>query len=168
MKVFGLRGWSGSRKTTLLVRLIPELVERGLRVSTVKHAHHGFDVDQPGKDSHRHREAGATEVMVSSARRFALMHERRDGTEASLDELLTRMSPVDLVLVEGYKEQPHDKLEIWRAATGKPLLAASDPHVVAVATTDPLPPQRVTVLDLNDVPAIADFIVRHCRLKPQR
>lgn len=164
MKVFGLRGWSGSGKTTLLVRLIPELVGRGVSVSTVKHAHHGFDVDQKGKDSFRHREAGATEVMVSSARRFALMHERRGGTEATLEELLTRMSPVDLVLVEGYKEQPHDKLEVWRAATEKPLLAGADPHVVAVATTDPLPPQPVPVLDLNDVNAIADFIVRHCRL----
>jgi molybdopterin-guanine dinucleotide biosynthesis protein B len=168
MKLFGLRGWSGSGKTTLLVRLIPELVGRGLRVSTVKHAHHGFDVDQPGKDSHRHREAGATEVMVSSARRFALMHERRWGEEATLEELLARMSPVDLVLVEGYKEASHDKLEIWRAATGKPLLAPSDRHVVAVATTDPLPPQRVPVLGLDDVRGIADFIVRHCALIPEK
>lgn len=165
MKVFGLRGWSGSGKTTLLVRLIPELVGRGITVSTVKHAHHGFDVDQPGKDSHRHRESGATEVMVSSARRFALMHERRGRAEAPLEELLSRMSPVDLVLIEGFKEQPHDKLEVWRAATDKPLLAASDPHVVAVATTDSLPPQRVPVFHLDDVPAIADFIQRHCGLK---
>jgi molybdopterin-guanine dinucleotide biosynthesis adapter protein len=168
MKVFGLRGWSGSGKTTLLVRLIPELVSHGLRVSTVKHAHHGFDVDQPGKDSFRHREAGATEVMVSSAKRFALMHERGGADEATLEELLARMSPVDLVLVEGFKEQPHDKLEIWRAANGKPLLAGSDPHVVAVATTDPLPPQRVPVLDLDDVTAIAAFIIRHCKLQTTR
>jgi molybdopterin-guanine dinucleotide biosynthesis adapter protein len=165
MKVFGLRGWSGSGKTTLLVRLIPELVGRGLRVSTVKHAHHGFDVDQPGKDSFRHRAAGATEVMVSSARRFALMHERHGADEATLEELLARMSPVDLVLVEGFKEQPHDKLEIWRAATGKPLLAESDPHVVAVATTDALPDIKLPVLDLDDVPTIASFIIGHCELK---
>jgi molybdopterin-guanine dinucleotide biosynthesis adapter protein len=164
MKVFGLRGWSGSGKTTLLVRLIPELVGHGLRVSTVKHAHHGFDVDQPGKDSFRHRAAGATEVMVSSARRFALMHERHGADEATLEELLARMSPVDLVLVEGFKEQPHDKLEIWRAATGKPLLAESDPHVVAVATTDALPNIKLPVLDLDDVPTIAGFIIRHCNL----
>jgi molybdopterin-guanine dinucleotide biosynthesis protein B len=168
MRVFGLRGWSGSGKTTLLVRLIPELVGRGLRVSTVKHAHHAFDVDQPGKDSYRHREAGATEVVVSSMRRFALMHERRGTDEARLDELLQRMSPVDLVLVEGFKEQPHDKLEIWRAANDKPLLAPEDPYVVAIATTDPLPPQRVPVLDLNDAPTIADFVVRHCQLTPTR
>jgi molybdopterin-guanine dinucleotide biosynthesis adapter protein len=165
MKVFGLRGWSGSGKTTLLVRLIPELVGRGLRVSTVKHAHHGFDVDQPGKDSFRHRAAGATEVMVSSARRFALMHERGGADEATLEELLARMSPVDLVLVEGFKEQSHDKLEIWRAATDKPLLAESDPHVVAVATTDALPDIKLPVLDLDDVPTIASFIIRHCGLE---
>jgi len=167
MKVFGLRGWSGSGKTTLLVRLIPELVGRGIRVSTVKHAHHEFDIDKPGKDSYRHRAAGATEVMVSSARRFALMHERRTAPEPGLGELLARLTPVDLVLVEGFKSEPHDKLEIWRAATGKPLLAGSDPHVVALATTDPVPPQRVPVLNLDDVPAIADFVLRHCGLAAQ-
>ena len=164
MKVFGLAGWSGSGKTTLLVTLIPELVRRGVAVSTIKHAHHEFDVDQPGKDSYAHRAAGASEVMVSSSRRFALMHELRGAPEPTLDELLARMTPVDLILVEGFKEYPHNKLEIYRAALGKPLLCADDRHVVAVASDDPVAGLPVPRLNLNDVGAIADFIMAHCGL----
>lgn len=164
MKVFGLAGWSGSGKTTLLATLIPELVRRGITVSTIKHAHHAFDVDQPGKDSYAHRAAGASEVMVSSSRRFALMRELRGAPEPGLDELLARMSPVDLVLVEGFKSHPHDKLEIYRASLGKPLLCAEDRHVVAVASDAPVAGLRVPRLDLNDIGAIADFIVTQCGL----
>ncbi|HTY67727.1 MAG TPA: molybdopterin-guanine dinucleotide biosynthesis protein B [Alphaproteobacteria bacterium] len=164
MKVFGLAGWSGSGKTTLLVTLIPELVRRGVAVSTIKHAHHEFDVDQPGKDSYAHRAAGASEVMVSSSRRFALMHELRGAPEPTLDELLARMTPVDLILVEGFKEYPHNKLEIYRAALGKPLLCADDRHVVAVASDAPVAGLPVPRLNLNDVGAIADFIMAHCGL----
>jgi molybdopterin-guanine dinucleotide biosynthesis protein B len=161
MRVFGIAGWSGSGKTTLVVRLLPELIRRGLTVSTVKHAHHGFDVDQPGKDSWEHRQAGATEVMVSSANRWALMHEHRGAPEATLDELLQRMSPVDLVLVEGFKRHPHPKLEVHRPSLGKPLLCREDPHVVAVASDARLDDLPVPLLDLDAVPAIADFIVAH-------
>jgi molybdopterin-guanine dinucleotide biosynthesis protein B len=164
MKVFGIAGWSGSGKTTLMVRLVPELVRRGLSVSTLKHAHHGFDLDQPGKDSWRHREAGACEVMISSARRWALMHEHRGTPEATLDELVARLTPVDLVLVEGFKHHGHDKIEVWRPATGKPLLARDDPRIVAVATDAAPSGLTVPALDLDDVGLIADFIVRHCRL----
>src|ERR1043166_7844362 len=121
MRVIGLAGWSGSGKTTLLGRVIPCLVGRGLKVSTLKHAHHGFDVDQPGKDSHTHRMAGATEVLVGSAKRWALVHELRDEPERALRPLLQKLSPVDLVLVGGYKREPHPKLEVYRAGVGKPL-----------------------------------------------
>src|SRR5579859_6005357 len=164
MKIFGLSGWSGSGKTTLLVKLIPELVGRGLTVSTLKHAHHEFDVDQPGKDSYEHRAAGASEVLVSSSRRFALMHELRGAPEPALDELIARMTAVDLILVEGFKSHPHDKIEIHRPALGKPLLCADDRHVVAVASDAPIANLPVPRLDLNDIGAIADFIVAHCGL----
>jgi molybdopterin-guanine dinucleotide biosynthesis adapter protein len=164
MKVFGLVGYSGSGKTTLLMRLIPELVGRGIRVSTMKHAHHGFDVDQPGKDSYEHRRAGATEVMVSSARRWALMHENREETEPRPDELMRHMSDVDLLLIEGFKREPHDKLEVWRAATGKPLLAREDRTILAVATDAAIPGLSIPVLDLNDAGAIAEFILTRCGL----
>src|SRR5262249_50377293 len=126
MRVIGLAGWSGSGKTTLLTRLIPRLVARGLCVSTVKHAHHSFDVDQPGKDSHAHRAAGATEVLVGAQSRWALVHELRDAAEPSLRELLRKLSPVDLVLIEGYKREPHPKLEVYRRGNGKPLLQPDD------------------------------------------
>ncbi len=162
MRVFGLAGWSGSGKTTLMIRLLPVLTGRGLSVSTVKHAHHAFDVDKPGKDSYRHREAGAHEVMVSSANRWALMHENRDTPEAGLDDLLSHMSPVDLVLVEGFKHEAHAKLEVYRGALGKPLLAAGDPHVKAIASDMPLPNAPVPVVDLDDVAAIADIVLRAC------
>ena len=162
MKVFGLAGWSGSGKTTLMIRLLPELIARGLTVSTVKHAHHAFDVDKPGKDSYRHREAGAREVMVSSANRWALMHENRDTSEADLGALLSHMSPVDLVLVEGFKHEAHDKLEVYRAAVGKPLLAADDPHIKAIASDIALPNAPVPVVVLDDVAAIADIVMKAC------
>jgi molybdopterin-guanine dinucleotide biosynthesis protein B len=166
MKVFGLAGWSGSGKTTLLIRLIPEFVARGISVSTIKHAHHGFDVDQPGKDSHSHRMAGAREVMVSSGRRFALMHELRGAPEPALEDLVARMSPVDLLLVEGFKHHAHDKLEVHRPSVGKPLLAPSDARVVAVASDVPLADLGVPVLPIDDIPAIAAFVIAHCDLEP--
>lgn len=164
MEIFGLAGWSGSGKTTLLRRLIPALVARGVSVSTIKHAHHGFDVDQPGKDSYEHRAAGATEVMVTSGKRWALMHELRGAPEPPVETLIARMSPVDLLLIEGFKHHAHDKLEVHRPALGKPLLCAEDPRVVAVASDAEIPGLRVPRLDLDDVPAIAAFIVAHCRL----
>src|SRR5260221_2557856 len=138
MRIFGLAGWSGSGKTTLLTAVIPELVARGLAVSTIKHAHHEFDIDRPGKDSWRHRAAGAREVMVASSRRWAIMRELRGAPEPSLDELAARMTPVDLLLVEGWKRHPHPKLEVHRPALGKPLLYPDDPHIIAIASHEPL------------------------------
>ncbi|MFO0292105.1 MAG: molybdopterin-guanine dinucleotide biosynthesis protein B [Rhodospirillales bacterium] len=164
MKIFGLAGWSGSGKTTLMIRLIPALVARGLSVSTIKHAHSGFDVDQPGKDSYAHRAAGAREVLVSSAARFALMHELRGAPEPSVEDLVARMSPVDLLLIEGFKHHAHDKLEVHRPAVGKPLLAPADPRVVAVASDSRLEGLRVPVLPIDDVAAIAAFVAAHCGL----
>ncbi len=164
MKIFGLAGWSGSGKTSLMVRLLPELVGRGLSVSTMKHAHHAFDVDTPGKDSYEHRQAGATEVLVTSANRWALMHELRGAPEAQMEELVARMSPVDLLLIEGFKHHAHDKLEVFRRDVGKPLLCVSDPRVVAVASDGAVPEARVPVIDLDDTCAIADFIAAHCGL----
>ena len=165
MKIFGLTGWSGSGKTTLIRRLVPALIGRGLSVSTMKHAHHGFDMDKPGKDSYVHREAGAVEVMVSSRNRWVLQHENREVPEPSMEELLQYMTPVDLVLVEGYKTYPHDKLEVYRAATGKPLMAPENASIVAVATDAPDDLRLdVPVLDLNDEEAIADFVIGRCGL----
>ncbi|MBN8919222.1 MAG: molybdopterin-guanine dinucleotide biosynthesis protein B, partial [Rhizobiales bacterium] len=146
MRVIGLAGWSGSGKTTLLRRLLPHLVARGVAVSTVKHAHHTFDVDHPGKDSHAHRAAGATEVLVSSSTRWALMHELRGDAEPLLPILLAKMSRVDLVLVEGFKRGAHPKLEIFRAGVGKPLLAPHDRHIVAIASDADVPEARVPVV----------------------
>ena len=163
-QILGLAGWSGSGKTTLVRALIPALVARGVRVSTVKHAHHAFDVDTPGKDSYEHRAAGAGEVLVSSAHRWALMHENRGAPEATLDQLVAKLAPCDLVLVEGFKAGAHDKLEIHRPSVGKPLLAAEDPHVVAVASDEPLPELRLPRLDLNDVEGIAAFVLAHTGL----
>jgi len=164
MRVFGLAGWSGSGKTTLVVKLIPELRRRGISVSTVKHAHHEFDVDQPGKDSYEHRSAGASEVLVASANRFALMREHRGAPEPALEALLVRLAPVDLVLVEGFKRDRHDKLEVYRASVGKPLLAADDPHIVAVASDGTVAGLRVPLLALDDIGAIAGFVMAHARL----
>jgi molybdopterin-guanine dinucleotide biosynthesis adapter protein len=161
MRIFGLAGWSGSGKTTLMTALIPEFVSRGLAVSTVKHAHHAFDIDQPGKDSWRHREAGAREVIVASQRRWALMHELRDAPEPSLDELLPKMSAVDLVLVEGFKRHPHPKIEVYRYSLGKPLLHPDDPFVVAIASDRHMSEFSVPWLPLSDPGAIASFILHH-------
>lgn len=157
--VFGLCGWSGSGKTTLLVELIELLSGRGLTVSTVKHAHHSFDVDRPGKDSHRHRTAGAHQVMVASGQRWALMHELRGADEPSMAALIARLDPADLILVEGFKHAAHAKLEVHRPALGKPLLQPRDRHIRAVASDQPLAGLSVPCLDLNDVAAIAAFIV---------
>ena len=164
MKILGLAGWSGAGKTTLLAALIPELVRRGVSVSTIKHAHHAFDVDQPGKYSYVHREAGATEVLVASANRWALMHEHRGAPEPDSAELIRHMTPVDLLLIEGFKRETHDKLEIYREANGKPRLAAEDPNIVAILCDGPAPATKLPVIDLNDIVAIADFIQRHCGL----
>ncbi len=161
MRIFGLAGWSGSGKTTLMTALIPELVSRGTTVSTLKHAHHSFDVDQPGKDSWRHRQAGAREVMVSSQNRWALMHELRGTPEPSLDELVRRMSPVDLLLIEGFKRHPHPKIEVYRPSLGKPPLHPEDPFVVAVASDMVLSGVALPLLPLSDVRAIAAFILDH-------
>ena len=161
MRIFGLAGWSGSGKTTLMTALIPELVSRGVTLSTIKHAHHAFDIDQPGKDSWRHRQAGAGEVMVSSQNRWALMHELRGTPEPSFDELVRRMSPVDLLLVEGFKRHPHPKIEVYRRSLGKPLLHPEDPFVVAVASDEMLPGLALPLLPLSDAGAIAAFILDH-------
>ncbi|EWY39932.1 molybdopterin-guanine dinucleotide biosynthesis protein MobB [Skermanella stibiiresistens SB22] len=167
MEIFGIAGWSGSGKTTLMVRLVPELTALGLRVSTMKHAHHAFDVDQPGKDSFNHRAAGATEVLITSANRWALMHENRGDPEPSIEELVGHMTPVDLLLIEGFKRSPHPKLEVFRRSTGKPLLALEDPTVVAVACDDAVPEVAVPVLDLNYPAAIARFVVTQCGINPR-
>jgi molybdopterin-guanine dinucleotide biosynthesis adapter protein len=161
MRVFGLAGWSGSGKTTLMTALIPELVSRGITVSTIKHAHHSFDIDKPGKDSWRHRQAGAREVMIASRQRWALMHELRGAPEPSLDELLQRMTPVDLVIVEGFKHYNHPKIEVYRPALGKPLLHPDDPFVVAVASDGPPAKFSRPWLPLSDAGAIANFILGH-------
>ncbi|MCA8909320.1 MAG: molybdopterin-guanine dinucleotide biosynthesis protein B [Rhodospirillaceae bacterium] len=157
MKIFGLAGWSGSGKTTLLERLIPEWTGRGLKVSTVKHAHHAFDVDQPGKDSYRHRAAGATEVLIGSSRRWVMLYELRGAPEPSLDELLARMSPVDLVMVEGFKAYRHPKLEVHRAANSSPWLYPDDPMIQGIAADVPADTD-LPWFDLDDAPRIAGFI----------
>ena len=158
MRIYGVVGWKNAGKTGLMERLVTEITGRGISVSTVKHAHHSFDVDHPGKDSHRHRIAGATEVLLSSRNRVALMHELRDAPEPSLADLLARLSPVDLILVEGYKRDTHPKVEAHRAVTGNPLIAPDDPTVRAVASDTALDLDR-PVFDLDDTVAIADFIL---------
>src|SRR6266568_4561206 len=159
MKVIGLAGWSGAGKTTLLTRLIPYFSAQGLRVSVIKHAHHQFDVDVPGKDSWRHREAGAAEVLVSSGKRWALMHELRGHSEPRLPELLAKLSRVDLVVVEGFKSEPHRKIEVHRAANGKPLLFPDDPAISGIAT-DAAVETALPVAHLDDIPAIAAMMQR--------
>jgi molybdopterin-guanine dinucleotide biosynthesis protein B len=163
MKVFGFAGYSGSGKTTLIVELIPRLRNAGLRVSTIKHAHHSFDVDRPGKDSHRHREAGAGEVIVTSVQRWVLMHELKGEPEPTLHEQLKHLSPCDLVLVEGYKRESIPKLEIHRRVIGEPLLYPQDRNIVAIATDEPVT-APLPVLDLNDYDAIAGFLIRYLEL----
>ena len=163
MKIFGIAGFSNSGKTTLLEKLIPLFAARGLRVSLIKHAHHTFEVDQPGKDSYRHRHAGCNEVLVTSSRRWVLMHELRGAPEPTLTDHLQRIAPCDLLLVEGFKREPIPKLEVFRAVVGEPNLFPHDPNVVAVASDARLD-TRLPQLDLNDAPAIAEFILKHVAL----
>lgn len=162
MRVYGVIGWKNSGKTSLMERLVAEITRRGFSVSTVKHVHHAVDLDQPGKDTFRHRAAGAREVVLASADRFALMVEHR-GPEPELPAVLARLAPVDLVLVEGYKRDSHPKVEVWRAETGQPLIQPGDPLVRAVATDAALS-LPVPVLNLNDTAAVADFILREAGL----
>ncbi len=158
MKIFGISGWSGSGKTTLIEQLVPKFVRRGLMVSLVKHAHHSFDVDHPGKDSYRHRQAGCKEVLVTSDARWVIMHELRGGPEPSLDEQIKRISPCDLLLVEGYKRYPMPKLEVWRKDNAKPLLHPEDEHIIAIAADSALE-TRLPRFDLSDYDGIGDFIL---------
>lgn len=158
MRVYGVVGWKNAGKTGLMERLVTDITGRGLRVSTIKHAHHTFDVDHAGKDSHRHRVAGATEVLLASRNRYALMHELRDAQEPTLEVLLEKLAPVDLVLIEGYKRDAHPKVEAHRAVTGNPLIAPDDPTIRAVASDIPLTLDRPT-FDLDDTKAIAEFIL---------
>ncbi len=161
--VLGLVGWSGSGKTTLLKKLLPLMVARGLRVATLKHAHHDFDVDVPGKDSWEHRRAGAQEVIVCSSRRWVQMHELGAAPEPTLAELLRRVSPCDLILVEGYKRERHFKREVSRAALGEPPLFATDPRILAVATDAPLPAPHPPRVDLNDAAAVLQQVLSSAR-----
>ena len=158
MNVYGVIGWKNAGKTTLVERLVAEICGRGFTVSTVKHTHHMVDVDKPGKDSHRHRLAGANQVILSSASRWALMSELRGAPEVPLETLISHLAPVDLVIVEGYKRDDHPKVEAWRAETGQPLIAREDPTVRAVASNDD-PTTDKPVIGLDDIPAIADFIL---------
>ena len=162
MTTFGFAGWSGSGKTTLIEKLIPLFVKRGLRVSLIKHAHHTFDVDVPGKDSYRHRHAGAAEVLVTSSRRWVLMNELRGGKEPSFDDQVKHLSPCDLLIVEGFKFAPIPKLEVYRAETGEGFLHPKDPHIVAIAT-DTRVDTKLPQLDLNGHEAIAAFILGHLK-----
>jgi molybdopterin-guanine dinucleotide biosynthesis adapter protein len=159
--MIGLAGWSGSGKTTLITKVLPVLIKRGLKVSTLKHAHHGFDLDQPGKDSFMHRAAGASEVIISSAKRWAVLHELREEPEWDMPALLKKIAPVDLVLVEGYKRESFPKIEIYRATNGKPLLHDEDKFIVAIASDMPLPSVKLPVIDLNDINAVADALLKH-------
>ena len=163
MKIYGVTGWKNAGKTGLMERLVAEITSRGLLVSTIKHAHHSFDVDHPGKDSHRHRVAGAHEVLLASKNRIALMQELRDHEEPELAHLLTRLSPVDLVLIEGYKRDRHPKIEAHRAVTGQPLIAPGDDTIRAVASDVPLTLDR-PVFGLDDTIALADFVLREVGL----
>lgn len=164
MRVIGLAGWSGAGKTTLIVKLIPALRARGFSVSTLKHAHHNFDIDQPGKDSFRHRGAGAHEVLIASSNRFALIHELRGAPEPSLAELVSKLEPVDLLLIEGFRQEPHAKLEVHRTANGKPFLFPDDPNIKALVSDAPVAgslfQQQLPYANLDDVDAIIDLILK--------
>ncbi|MGH8755972.1 MAG: molybdopterin-guanine dinucleotide biosynthesis protein B [Burkholderiales bacterium] len=164
MKIFGFAGYSGSGKTTLIEQLIPQFVMRGLKVSLIKHAHHDFNIDRPGKDSYRHREAGCSEVLITSSQRWVLMHELRGEQERSLQYQLKRLSPCDLVLVEGFKKEPIPKLEIHRAVMRQPLLQPDDHNIIAIASDTQIK-VKVPLLDLNDPEQISDFILRHLEVK---
>lgn len=165
MRVLGVSGYSGSGKTTMLVKVIPLLIGRGVRVSTIKQANPDFDIDKPGKDSYQHRTAGAKEVLIVSARRWALMHEYGEDDEAAMEDLLNRMVPVDLLLVEGFRNWPHSRIEVHRPALGRPLMYPADDRVVAVASDARLEGLGVPLLGLDDAAGIADFIISHCRLE---
>lgn len=162
-RVFGFAGYSGSGKTTLIEKLIPRFVARGLRVSLIKHTHHGFDIDRPGKDSYRHREAGCQEVMVTSNQRWALMHELRGEAVPTLEDHVAVLAPCDVVLVEGYRSWPMPKLEVFRPTVGHPPLFPQDPDIVAVASDAPVD-TRLPVLNINDGARIAEFVLRHLGL----
>ena len=165
MKVFGIAGWSGSGKTTLITKLIPEIINRGRKVSTIKHTHHSFDIDKPGKDSHSHRLAGATEVLVGSSQKWALIHEDRENKkEADIDTLISRMEEVDLVLVEGFKNLNHTKIEIFRNVLKKPTLFNNDNSIVAIVSDCEMPEADIPKLDFSDIKGIADFIINRCGL----
>lgn len=161
MKVIGLAGWSGAGKTTLLKAVIPILIARGVSVSTIKHAHHKFDIDTPGKDSYEHRQAGAQEVLLSSGRRWALMHELRDEPEWPLTDLLAKLSRVDLVIIEGFKSGVHPKIEVFRSDAGKPFLHPNDRDIVAIASDIPIAGSRLPVAHLNDADTVADFMLKY-------
>jgi molybdopterin-guanine dinucleotide biosynthesis protein B len=165
VRVFGFAGWSGSGKTTLIEKIVPLLVARGLKVSLIKHAHHGFDLDQPGKDSFRHREAGCSEVLIMAQERWALMHESRGAPELTLEEALARMTPCDLVLIEGYKAYSVPKLEIHRVVIGKPLLCPGDPNIVGIATDIAASalPEGLPRFDIDDAASIADFVLSYAK-----
>ncbi|MGB8338890.1 MAG: molybdopterin-guanine dinucleotide biosynthesis protein B [Burkholderiales bacterium] len=165
MKVFGIAGYSGSGKTTLMERLIPQFVMEGLKVSVIKHAHHNFDVDKPGKDSYRHREAGASEILVTSDKRWVMMHESRGEAEPTLERLLSRFSDCDLVLVEGFKTEPIPKLEVHRVANAKPPLYPQDKTVIAIASDEPIA-TRLPHFNIDDAEAIAQFIMQYLSLLP--
>jgi molybdopterin-guanine dinucleotide biosynthesis adapter protein len=164
MNILGISGWSGNGKTTLLTRLIPALISRGHSVSTIKHAHHKFDIDRPGKDSFRHREAGAHEVLISSSNRWALMHENTDEGEARLDDLIKKMTPVDILLIEGFKTEDFPKIEVWREESGTTPRMTVDTSIIAIACPDINLDAKIPVLDLNNVNHIADFIVAYFQL----
>jgi molybdopterin-guanine dinucleotide biosynthesis protein B len=167
MKIMGIAGFSGSGKTTLIEKMIPVFVREGVRVSLIKHAHHEFDIDQPGKDSYRHRHAGCTEVLISSSKRWALMHELRGAAEPSLQEQLKHLSPCDLVIVEGYKSEPIPKVEVHRRSGNTPLLHPEDAHVVAIATDEPLD-AALPQFDLDDAEGVARFMLQHLGLDRAR
>lgn len=164
MKIFGFAGWSGSGKTTLIEQLIPRFVARGLSISLVKHAHHQFDIDRPGKDSYRHRHAGCTEVMVTSDLRWALMHEMRGAPEHTLEQQIARMTPVDLLLIEGWKSQPLPKMEVYRQANGKPLLYPSDNRIIGIASDVPVE-SKLPRFAIDDYERIAEFVLKSTELK---
>lgn len=167
MKIMGIAGYSGNGKTTLIEKLVPLLVSEGVRVSLVKHAHHEFDIDHPGKDSYRHRHAGCVEVLIGSSKRWALMHELRDAAEPSFHDYLRHLAPCDLVIVEGYKSEPIPKIEVHRRRGNTPLLFPDDPHVVAIATDEPLDTALPQFL-LDDAEGISRFIVKHLGLDRAR
>lgn len=166
-KIFGFAGWSGSGKTTLVKAVIPALIARGLKVSTIKHTHHNFDIDKPGKDSYEHRAAGAHEVVITGSSRWALLHENRGEPEPDIDFLLGRMAEVDLVLIEGFKSYPHSKLEVYRPEVGKPVLSTDDQSIVAIATNIAIE-TKIPRLPIDDIEAISDFVMAYCGFNSER